>query len=190
MQNKHPTTCPFMKRFTVSMHALCMHPSVCPYVVPHHPCPVSAWWWPAPLRWACNPGSAWPCPALVWRWNHSHPDPKHETPHGSLHDKDRTHHHTSLSVWLAPFFSSLVEKLFSFLHSKYFYKYYVCKQYIIQCFVNTGVDPCMWFKVFVLWLLIFCWVWVSGQVWCKMWMCLSPLPHFFIYFPLLVLYVS
>lgn len=65
--------------------ALCMHPSVCPSVAPHHPCPVSAWWWPAPPRWACNPGSAWPCPAPVWRWNHSHLGPKHETPRGFLH---------------------------------------------------------------------------------------------------------
>ena len=80
--------------------ALCMHPSVCPSVVPHHPCPVSAWWWPAPPRWACNPGSAWPCPAPVWRWNHSHLDPKHGTPRGFLHGKNTHNISPNITVCL------------------------------------------------------------------------------------------
>lgn len=52
--------------------------------VTHRPCLVSAWWWPAPPRWACNPESAWPSQAPVWRWSRSHRDPTPWTPLGSL----------------------------------------------------------------------------------------------------------
>lgn len=52
--------------------------------VTHRPCLVSAWWWPAPPRWACNPESAWPSPAPVWRWSRSRRDPTPWTPLGSL----------------------------------------------------------------------------------------------------------
>lgn len=50
----------------------------------HHPCPISAWWLPAPLHWACTLVSAWPCQAPAWRWTHCHPDPGPWTPPGSL----------------------------------------------------------------------------------------------------------
>lgn len=50
----------------------------------HHPCPISAWWLPAPLHWACTLVSAWPCQAPAWRWTRCHPDPGPWTPPGSL----------------------------------------------------------------------------------------------------------
>lgn len=52
--------------------------------VTHRPCLVSAWWWLAPPRWACNPESAWPYPAPVWRWSRFRHDPTPWTPLGSL----------------------------------------------------------------------------------------------------------
>ncbi len=72
-----------------------MHAKYCPWCIKHillavkkrgthHPCPISAWWLPALLHWACALVSAWPCQAPAWRWTHYHPDPGPWTPPGSL----------------------------------------------------------------------------------------------------------
>lgn len=62
----------------------------CGKVSPHHPCPASGWWPPAPPRLACSPGSAWPSQAPASRWNHSHRGQTPWRPRGSL-QRRKTH---------------------------------------------------------------------------------------------------